>query len=62
MKNDRALGRTTEDTERHVGYRIDLLVESRVIVELKAVEKMLPLYEAQRLSYLKQSGHKDDLG
>ncbi len=35
------------------GYRIDLLVEDKVIVELKAVEKMLPLYEAQILSYLR---------
>ena len=47
-----------EGVQLDVGYRIDLLVESRVIVELKAVEKMIPLYEAQLLSYLKQSGHK----
>jgi len=32
------------------GYRIDLLVASRVIVELKAVEKMIPIFEAQILS------------
>ena len=38
-----------------VGYRIDCLVEDLVIVELKAVEKMVPLYEAQLLSYLKSS-------
>jgi GxxExxY protein len=38
------------------GYRIDLLVEGRVIVELKAVAKILPLHEAQLLSYLKLSG------
>ena len=37
------------------GYRIDLLVESCVIVELKAVEKMNPIFEAQILSYLKLS-------
>ncbi len=41
-----------------VGYRIDLLVEDCVIVELKAVEKVLPIHEAQLLSYLKLSGHK----
>ena len=35
------------------GYRIDLLVENSVIVELKAVEKLLPIHEAQLLSYLK---------
>ena len=47
-----------EDVQLDVGYRIDLLVESQVIVELKAVEKMIPLYDAQLLSYLKLSGNK----
>ena len=37
------------------GYRIDFLVEKRVIVELKAVEVLLPLHTAQLLSYLKLS-------
>ena len=37
------------------GYRIDLLVENKVIVELKAVERILPIHEAQLLSYLKLS-------
>ena len=37
------------------GYRIDLLVENAVIVELKAVERFLPIHEAQLLSYLKLS-------
>jgi len=35
------------------GLRLDLLVEDALIVELKAVEKMIPLYEAQLLTYLK---------
>jgi GxxExxY protein len=38
------------------GYLIDLLVEDQVIVELKAVEKLEPIHEAQLLSYLKLSG------
>ena len=38
------------------GYRIDLLVEGQVIVELKAVEALDPIHEAQVLSYLKLSG------
>ena len=37
------------------GYRIDLLVEGSVIVELKAVEKLHPVHEAQLLSYLRMS-------
>ena len=40
------------------GYRIDLIVENAVIVELKSQEKLLPIHEAQLLSYLKLSGKK----
>jgi GxxExxY protein len=40
------------------GYRIDFLVENCVIVELKAVEKLLPIHKAQLLTYLKLSGHR----
>lgn len=40
------------------GYRIDLLVEDEVIVELKAVERLLPIHEAQVISYLRLSGKK----
>ena len=39
-----------------VGYRIDLLVEDLVIVELKAVDAISPVHEAQILSYLKLGG------
>jgi GxxExxY protein len=45
-------------TRIDVGYRIDLLVEDAVIVELKAVEKIIPIHEAQLLSYLKLSGKR----
>ena len=38
-----------------VGYKVDLLVEDLVIVELKAVERVMPVHEAQLLSYLKLS-------
>ena len=37
------------------GYRIDLLVEGCVIVELKAIDRLLPVHEAQLLSYLRMS-------
>ena len=40
------------------GYRLDLLVEDRVIIELKAVNKILPIHEAQLITYLKLSGKK----
>jgi GxxExxY protein len=38
------------------GYRIDLLIEKTVVVELKAVDELTPIHEAQVLSYLKLSG------
>lgn len=38
------------------GYRLDLLVERRVVVELKAVAKLEPVHMAQMMTYLKLSG------
>ena len=38
------------------GYRLDLLVEDLVVVELKAVDRLEPIFEAQLLTYLKLSG------
>jgi GxxExxY protein len=40
------------------GYRIDFLVENCIIVELKSVEKLLPLHLAQVMTYLKLSGQQ----
>ena len=39
-----------------IGYRIYMLVENLVIVELKSVDKIHPIHHAQLLSYLKMSG------
>lgn len=38
------------------GYRLDYLVQNELIIELKSVEQLLPIHEAQLLSYLKLSG------
>jgi len=43
------------------GYRLDLLVSHQVIVELKAVERVLPIHEAQLMSYLRLSKIKTGL-
>jgi GxxExxY protein len=40
------------------GLRLDLVVEKQVIVELKAVEALLPIHKAQLLTYLKLSGYR----
>ncbi len=47
---------TYNDVKIDAGFRIDLLIENCVIVELKAVETMIPLYEAQLLTYMKLTG------
>jgi len=38
------------------GYRIDLLVDSRVVVELKSIERLQRVHEAQLITYLRLSG------
>lgn len=45
-----------EGVKLDAGFRLDMLVEERVIVEMKAVEKIIPLHEAQLLTYLRLSG------
>lgn len=40
------------------GYRMDIVVENDLVIELKAVERVLPIHEAQMLTYLRLSGHK----
>jgi GxxExxY protein len=47
-----------ETVRLDVGFRLDLLVENEIIVELKAVETMNPLFEAQLLTYLKLTGKR----
>ncbi|NQV14150.1 GxxExxY protein [bacterium] len=42
----------------NVGFRIDLLVEDQIIIELKTVEKITDIHLAQVLTYLKLSKHK----
>ena len=43
------------------GYRLDLLVSDTVVVEIKAVESLLPIHEAQLLTYLRVGGWKAGL-
>jgi GxxExxY protein len=41
-----------------MGYRLDMLVDQSVIVEVKSVESLLPVHEAQLLTYLRLSGKR----
>ena len=43
------------------GYRMDVVVDNRVVVELKSIERILPIHEAQLLTYMKLSGLKTGL-
>ena len=45
-----------KSVELNCGYRIDLLIDKSLIVELKTVENFLPIHEAQLLTYLRLSG------
>lgn len=44
-----------EGQKLEVGYRIDLVVESRVVIEVKSVDAIHPIHEAQLLSYMRLS-------
>ena len=47
-----------KDVKLTAGYRIDLLVEDKVIVEIKSCEAVAPIHEAQLLTYLKLANKK----
>ena len=47
-----------KDIKQDVGYRLDLLVNNKVIVEIKSVETSAPVHYAQTLTYLRLSGLK----
>ena len=52
---------TYKDLRLEAGLRLDLLVEESVIVELKSVQRIEPVFEAQLLSYLKLTGFRAGL-
>jgi len=45
------------DLTIHCAYRLDLVVEQQVVVEVKAVDRLLPIHHAQVMAYLKLSGY-----
>lgn len=46
------------DLRLDAGFRMDMVVGSLVVVEIKATERLLPIHEAQLLTYLKLCGHR----
>jgi GxxExxY protein len=53
FKRQQALPITYKGVRLDCGYRLDFVVEGRVIIEIKAVEKIIPIHEAQLLTYLR---------
>jgi GxxExxY protein len=58
VKYQVALPMIYEEVQVDVGYRIDILVENQVIIELKSVENILDVHHKQVITYLKLSGLK----
>lgn len=50
-----------KEVKLEVGYRLDIVVEGKVIVELKCVEKLMPVHEAQIMTYLRLTQIKTGL-
>ena len=58
VERQKAVPVVYKQTKLECGYRLDLLIEGRVVVELKSVEGLGPIHEAIILTYLRMSGHK----
>jgi GxxExxY protein len=56
LKRQLALPIIYEDLKLDAGYRLDIVVEDAIIIEIKAVDALTRLHEAQVLTYLKLSG------
>lgn len=56
FEQKRSLPLTYKGVQLDCGYEIDILVEGQIVLELKAVTEMHPVFEAQLLTYMKLSG------
>lgn len=56
LEVQRAIPLVYRDLRIRVGYRADIVVDGEVVVEVKAVERILPVHRAQVLTYLKLTG------
>lgn len=57
-EKEKSLPLIYQEVKLEIGYRVDLLVENKVIVEIKAVDALNDIHTAQVLTYLKSSGCK----
>jgi GxxExxY protein len=56
VDRQRALPVVYKGNRLDCGYRLDLVVQDEIVIEVKAVERLLPIHEAQVLTYLRLSG------
>lgn len=58
VEQQKAVPLVYEEVKLECGYRMDLWVEHSIVVEVKSVEALAPIHEAQTLSYLRLSGSR----
>jgi GxxExxY protein len=58
VKNQVPMPFNYKDVRLEVGYRIDLIVNDKVLIEVKSIESLAPVHYAQTLTYLRLSGLK----
>jgi GxxExxY protein len=58
VEKQKALPLVYEEVKLDIGYRVDLLIEKKVVIEVKSVEALNDIHLAQILTYLKLSGCK----
>ncbi len=58
IERQKAIPLIYESLKLDVGYRADIIVENKVIIEVKAVERLIPVHKMQLLTYLKISNLK----
>jgi len=58
VASERPIPVVYKDAKLECGFRLDLLVENKIVVELKSVEAIAPVHEATVLTYLRLSNHR----
>ena len=58
IESQKALPVIYEDIKLEAGYRIDVLVNNKIVIEIKSVDEIAPIHKAQVMTYLKLSGLK----
>lgn len=58
VEKEKAIPIVFEDIELDCGYRIDILVENRLVLELKSIESLADIHLAQTLTYMKLGGYR----